>query len=82
MLTRVETEHDLEIHAIKSTAWDEILGFHIRIYQMPAGYDCSDLPPEFEVIMEIGDTCVVREQIDELEGADFWPKYQRPDQTK
>lgn len=82
MLTRQQAEKLLEKDAVKATEWQEILGFKIRIYQMPPNFDCNDLPAEFEVIAEIGDDCVVREQIDELAGADWWPKYQPPDHSK
>lgn len=68
-----QAEQALLAACIKHTSWNEAVGFRFRVFQMPAEFDCSDLPPQFEVIFEIGKTCIVREQIDDFNSSDFGP---------
>lgn len=64
-LTIEQAEKALVSAAIKHTSWHEAAGFRFRVFQVPPTFDCNDLPPEFEVIFNIGDDCIVREQIDD-----------------
>lgn len=70
-LTIEQAEKALIANCIKHTSWHEAVGFRFRVFQMPEEFNCSDLPPVFEVIFSIGKTCIVREQIDDLADTSF-----------
>lgn len=65
-MTLKQAERQLLKASSRHSDWHESVGFHFRLFQLPADYDCSNLPPEFELLFHTpeGD-CVVRELLDD-----------------
>lgn len=74
-LTIAQAEKSLLAAALKHTEWLEAVGFRTRIFMVAPDFDCSNLPPEFEVLWQDAKECVICERIDDLKDffKSLWP---------
>lgn len=74
-LTIQQAETALLTAAVKHTEWIETVGFHTRIFMVAPDFDCTELPPEFEILWHDAKECVICERIDDLKDffKSLWP---------